>query len=75
MRAVITYGGEKTRTEFVDVGYPSSDESGNPRLEVTAKVLLQLGRQGWELESVSPDDRFPGGAGFMYHLKRQAHIP
>ena len=74
-QAVIVFGEDKAgRVEVVNLEYPSSSDNnhlGSPEA-VTAKALLQLGKQGWELESVSPESEpYPNSAGAVYHLKRR----
>jgi len=72
-QAMILYGEDKAgRVEVVSLEYPSSSDNshlGSPEA-VTAKALLQLGKQGWELESVSPETK-PYTAPAVYHLKRR----
>lgn len=75
-QAAVRYGNATAREEIVELGYPSSSDNnhfGSPEA-VTAKALLQLGKQGWELESVSPDSKtYPNSREAVYYLKRRTH--
>lgn len=75
--AAIMHESEKASMDTVTLVYPSSSDAqnlGRPEA-VIAKALLQLGNQGWELDSLSRDDKAPGDSGrIMYHLKRPLKI-
>jgi len=77
-QALITYGVEKPREELVDLEWPSSSDNnhlGSPQA-VMARALLQLGKQGWELESVSPESKpYPLSDSVIYHLRRRTLAP
>lgn len=73
--ALITYESQGTpRTEVVQFRYLSSDEAAGIPEAPTAQALLQLGRQGWQLERVSLDSKRGRQAGVIYHLKRQTSV-
>ena len=73
--AAIIYGDNEARRILVELNPFSSDNNHLASPEaVTAKALLQLGKQGWELESVSPNSKTdPNSRSAVYHLKRQIH--
>lgn len=74
-QSVIRYGAEGVRREeLINLSYPSSSDDrhlGSPEA-VIAKALLQLGKQGWELESITPESKsYPTPDNIIYHLRRQ----
>jgi hypothetical protein len=74
--AGVLYREKVPREELVNLEFPSSNDDrrlGSPKA-VMAKALLQLGKQGWELESVGPDDKPYLADNLIYNLRR-THSP
>jgi hypothetical protein len=65
----------KSSTNVVTLEFGSNDEdvpSASLPEAVTAKALLQLGKQGWELQRVTYDEKIDRrSTGVVYHLRNR----